>query len=363
MLSLLVTCPQWLSTVLRDELEWYGFVVDTTFLTGCLLRGDEKTMMECNIRSRVASKVYMQVAKWSVQDFDELFDLVGSIDWSQYIATLHDMVVTLWWTHTTLHSQRALQSVSHKAILTKLTGSRDVRWQTDDRKIKHEIFLYLDRDTITVYINTSGSSLHERWYRKQSWWAPIKENLAAGLLLLSNWDRKSPFHDPFCGSGTLCIEAAMLASNTAPGLNRSFAFEDFSCTTMESFVALRDTILGEKQDLTFPLYWSDIDDGVLTIARENTIIAWFGDSIVYLKQDVMGLERLSGYCVTNPPYGKRVASDYNFADLYSQVFSLLAQVGWWCVTGWSGVRTIPLVTDFRRYSLMNGNDEVSFYVY
>lgn len=363
MFSLLVTCPQWLSTVLRDELQWYDFVVDSTFLTWCLLRGDEKTMMECNIRSRVASKVYIQVGQWKVGNFDGLFDLIGSIEWSEYIAPLHDMVVTLWWTHSTLHSQRALQSVAHKAILTKLTGSRDVRWQTDHRKTKHEVFLYMDRDTITVYINTSGSSLHERGYRKQSWWAPIKENLAAGLLFLSGWDKNSAFHDPFCGSGTLCIEAAMLASNIAPGLARSFAFETFPCVDRQSFVAVRDAISWEKKALTIPVYGSDIDDRVLTIARENTVLAGFGDNIVYLKQDAMALERLSGYCVTNPPYGKRVASDYNFVDLYSHIFSLISIVGWWCVSSWSGARTLPLLTDFRRYSLMNGNDEVSFYIH
>lgn len=363
MLSLLVTCPQWLSAVLRDELQWYDFVVDNTFLTGCLLRGNEKTMMECNLRSRVASKVYVQLASWKVADFDALFALLWSIDWSDYIAPLCDMVVMLGWTHSTLHSQRAVQSVAHKAILTKLTGSRDVRWQIDDRKIKHEIFLYMDGDSITVYVNTSWSSLHERWYRKQSWWAPIKENLAAGLLLLSGRDKKSAFHDPFCGSGTLCIEAAMLASNTAPGLFRSFAFEVFPSTDGESFIALRDAVAWEKTEISIPIYGSDIDGGVLTIARENTAIAWFSDAIVYLQQDVMELERLSGYCVTNPPYGKRVLSDYAFTELYSHVFSLIIQVGWWCVSGWSGVRSIPLSTDFRGYSLMNGNDKVSFYVH
>jgi putative N6-adenine-specific DNA methylase len=147
------------------------------------------------------------------------------------------------------------------------------------------------------------------------------------LLLLSGWDRKSAFHDPFCGSGTLCIEAAMLASNTAPGLTRSFAFEVFPSTDGESFVALREVVESEKTEVTIPVYGSDIDDGVLTIARENTAIAGFADTIVYLKQDVMALERLSGYCVTNPPYGKRVLSDYTFIELYSHVFSLIVQVG------------------------------------
>ncbi len=169
-----------------------------------------------NLWSRIANKVFVVLAEQKVMDFDALFDLVGSLDWKQYIGLGHGVRVLAHSRDSQLASTRTIQSIVHKSILTQLTGSREKHWETDDSKSVIEISVDIYKDMATIMINTSGVSLHERGYRTEQGDAPLKENIAAGLLLLAGWDKKSPLYDPFCGSGTICIEAAMMVAGIAP---------------------------------------------------------------------------------------------------------------------------------------------------
>lgn len=186
---------------------------------GHFLRIDGKNwedVYRINLWSRIANKVFVIVAEQKMTDFDMLFDCTLSIDWKQYIAPGQGIRVLAQSRESQLSSTRTIQAIAHKAICTQLTGSREVSWQVDPTQIIQEITISLMSDVATVMINTSGASLHERGYRTEQSEAPLKENIAAGLLLLSHWDRKSPLYDPFCGAGTICIEAALMARNIAP---------------------------------------------------------------------------------------------------------------------------------------------------
>lgn len=177
-------------------------------------------MMKINFRSRLANKVFIQLAEGRAENFDELFALVKNSTYSQYLSNTK-LTLKVQMKHSQLSSTRSIQSVAHKALLESI---HHFGQETEEVS---ELLLVIEKNIAKLYLNTSGAALHQRGYRIQTGTAPIKENLAAALLLLANWRFKSPLLDPFCGSGTIAIEAALLGRNIAPGSWRSFAFEKF----------------------------------------------------------------------------------------------------------------------------------------
>lgn len=177
-------------------------------------------MMTINLRSRLANKVFIQLAEGKAETFDQLFDLVKKSDYGQFLSNTK-ISLKVQTKHSQLSSSRSIQSVAHKALLESIQ-----QFGQENQEVS-ELLLVIDKNLAKLYLNSSGPALHQRGYRLQTGTAPIKENLAAALLLLANWRFKSPLLDPFCGSGTIAIEAALLARNIAPGRWRSFAFEQF----------------------------------------------------------------------------------------------------------------------------------------
>lgn len=359
-MKLFVTHPSWLWNFCERELramwyaahkQWYGIGIDGV---------TRKDVYTVNMYSRIANKVFVVLGSQTVTDFDALFDLAAGIDRSTCIAAWHGVRVLASSRDSKLASTRTIQSIVHKSILTKLTGSRDVHREVDESQSIIEISVDVYKDTATVLLNTSGASLHERWYRTQQWEAPLKENIAAWLLMLSWRDKKSPLYDPFCGSGTVCIEWAMMALDIAPWLHRSFVFQDFPCfdgfVWHEVLIAAKGKV--QKNPHSLWIMWSDIDTEVLEKARANAQRAWVEDCIRFVQKHFLDqVFDMGAWCVTNPPYGIRLDqwTDDLVADIDMTFTTYRLRGGFLLPRGIT-------VDWFSAYNLMNGQQEVSFYV-
>lgn len=296
-----------------------------------------------------------------IVDFDGLFDLIWSIDWKQYISSGYGVRVLANSHESQLSSARTIQSIAHKSIVTQLTGSRDVHWEQDESKATIEISVDIYKDMTTILLNTSGASLHERGYRTEQGEAPLKENIAAWLLVLSGWDKKSPLFDPFCGSGTICIEAAMLAAGIAPGLLRRFSFENFGFFDGFVFSSLRDDLMKQPITKEIKIFGSDIDTAVLQKAKANADRAGVGHMINFQERHFLDVQFRAGnidkiWCVTNPPYGVRLGqeSEELVEDLVAS-FATHRLFGGFLLL--RGAKTIG----FSSIELLNWQQEVCFY--
>jgi putative N6-adenine-specific DNA methylase len=356
MMDIVVSSPRWLLTVLKEELDFMHihYRVEGSM---CVFAGDRRDVAYINLWSRIANKVYVRLLQWVCRDFDALFAYISGVQWRDYVRPGQWIRIRVQHSDSLLHSQHAIQSVAHKAVIVALTGSREMQWKIDDSLSSVEIVLNVYKNTLTVLLDTSGLGLHERGYREQAGNAPIKENIAAGLLYLAKWDRISPLYDPMCGSWTICIEAAMLAKCIAPGIHWDFAFQDFPCWDKGIWQELHAHALAQEVDSTIQIYGSDSDSRVLAIARMNASKAGVSDIIQWQETDWHDVS-MQGYCITNPPYGQRLSVDQQlYTDLVAQFID--QDLRGWFITP----HRLSLENWWKSYGLRNGSMECTMYVY
>lgn len=310
-MKLLITCPFGTNKILNQELKFLGFSTFDHFSTGVYTESDRWGIIRCNLWSRIANKVFIETArKGAITDFDKLFDLIHAVSREDYLYLWSDISIKTFSTNSTLNSLTTIQSISHKAILKRL----EEKWDVVMKKAQtiFEIQIHINNNECSVFLNTSGNGLHERGYRKDTGEAPLKENLAAALLFLAGRSRKSNLIDPCCGSGTIVIEAAMIAKNIAPWLLRSFAFQEFSHYDPQLFsdyhTSAKDAIYPSSD---YRIIWTDLDQSIITKAKANAEVAGVADCIQFRWKDIRELEKESferkTYIISNPPYGKRLA--------------------------------------------------------
>lgn len=359
----LVNCPFGLSSILGNELKYLWLSPNNSFETWVYFDGDYKDMIQVNLRSRIANKVYLEAAFWACIDFDKLFELVQTIDWNNYIEKGQNVVVNVHTKGSKLESSRTIQSITNKAIYKQISPTGT--WPMDPKKDVLEVFVMIFNDQASIFINSSGAPLHQRAYRGQTGEAPLKENLAAALVLLSNWKYNSPFWDPFCGSWTLGIEAAMLARNIAPGLKRTFAFQWWKDVDFTVFKELKTEAKGKQyKDKKYQILCSDIDENILKIAKINAENAGVLDTIVFSHHNIINpllpydLQPLT--IVSNPPYGKRLTGS-DLENIYTHLISHIKNSNWWWfITSYRECHNMTPTT-WRRKKLYNGADEIIFY--
>jgi 23S rRNA G2445 N2-methylase RlmL len=223
----ILTCPFGTTQIAKKELSILWYKATITSQTSLEFDWDEAAIARVNINSRIGNKLFLILASWTAKDFESLFGVVSSVDRSKYIAPKQPVLTDALTRHSLLTSVPTIQWITKKAITKKLTGS-DERREEDNTLQAIDIMITLDRDLCYVLLNTTWESLHERGYRQHAGVAPLKENLAAAFVLSSGRKFSTPLVDPFCGAGTICIEAALIAKNIAPGMNRWFAFHGFS---------------------------------------------------------------------------------------------------------------------------------------
>lgn len=360
-----ITCTPGVESVLRKEIEKVGGTDLIVSDRGILCSGPDSLMAELNVWIRTGNRVYMVLSEKKTRTFDELFDTVSSLDWRRYIPKDAPIIVDAVSVKSELESIPAIQKTIKKSIVTKITGDRESMLREDDKVAGIHIFALIRENTLLLLLDTSGEPLHKRGYRTEALEAPIKETLAAAMVMLSGWRYKEPFLDPFCGSGTIAIEAAMIAKNIAPGLSRSFAGENFPWYDRAFFTQAKEQAKTKIiTDRKYAITGSDTDKEAVRIAENNAKRAGVSDTISWAQKDFKSYlsEYLSGVIISNPPYGIRL-QDYDLDLLYrdiSIVFSKNISLFGGFITSY----------DFAKYSkspmwknrkLYNGNELCYFY--
>lgn len=317
---LVATCLFGLESYLGKEIDNLGLKRINTIDGRVFFEGDERELISANIYLRCAERVLILAGEFDAFSFEELFENTKAIDFGKYIGIKDAFPVKGHSIKSKLYSIPDCQKIIKKAMVKSLSDKYNVTW-FEETGVKFQIEFLILKDHVYLMIDTSGEGLHKRGYRKNATEAPLKETLASALVLTSRPREDVLFWDPMCGSGTIAIEAALIMTNTPPGLYRSFAFEDFPFINKKDVDEIREKAKEGIVRNGFRVYASDIDEDSLNIARNNAKIAGVDDVIKIFNQDALTIETggLKGTIVCNPPYGERLNSLKSVEKLYREM--------------------------------------------
>lgn len=322
-LELIAPCHFGLEAVLKKEIMDLGYEISQVEDGRVTFIGDEDAICRANVFLRTAERVLIKVGSFTATTFEELFQGTKSLTWEEFIPQDGKFwVAKAASVKSKLFSPSDIQSIMKKAMVERLKNVYHINWFKEDGE-SFPVRVFLMKDVVTVGLDTTGDSLHKRGYRKLKAKAPIAENLAAALIMLTPWNKERILVDPFCGSGTFPIEAAMMAANMAPGMNREFLSENWSHFILRKL--WYDTI-DEANDLLdlsvkTDIQGYDIDDAMVTVSRENARLAGVDHMIHFQKRSVSELShpKKYGFIITNPPYGERLEEKKDLPQLYRMI--------------------------------------------
>ena len=319
-IELIAPCHFGLEAVLKREIQDLGYEIAGVEDGRVTFYGDAQAVCRANVFLRTAERILWKVGSFKAVTFDELFEKTKSLPWEEYIPKDGKFwVAKAASVKSKLFSPSDIQSIMKKAMVKRLQEHYHMEWFQEDGA-SYPVRVFLMKDTVTIGIDTSGVSLHKRGYREMSGKAPITETLAAALIMLTPWNRERILVDPFCGSGTFLIEAAMMAADIAPGMNRSFTAEGWTnLITKKHWYDAADEAEGLiRRDVEVDIQGYDADDSVIKIARQNAAEAGVGHLIHFQQRDVKELRhpKKYGFIITNPPYGERLEKKENLPQLY-----------------------------------------------
>lgn len=366
--KLIATATFGIEAIVGQELKSLGFE-DVVVENGrVLFTGNERDIVRANMWLRTADRVFIQVAEFKATSFESLFNRVNEIPWELYLPADAEFPVNAKSVKSQLFSLSDIQSISKKAIVKRLGKLYNKEW-LPETGAKYSILVGILKDTVTVSIDTSGVGLHKRGYREHGHMAPLKETLAAALLRISRWQSKIPLIDPMCGTGTIAIEAALMARNIAPGLSREFAFQKWALIPEDIYKAVKKDAY-EQIDYETPLHIEafDVDPRAIKIARENAELAAVEDDIHFQVRDVKDLSssKMYGYIVTNPPYGERLNELDEVAELtrvMSNRFEMLDTWSKYVFTAFEDFEKFYNRKSTKNRKLYNGKLKCYFYQY
>lgn len=368
MYQLLATSHMGLESIVAKEVQELGY--ETTVENGrVLFEGDEKAIVKANLWLRTADRVKIVVGRFNATTFDELFEKTKSLPWENVIGAQGMFPVQGKSVKSKLFSVSDCQAIVKKAIVERLKHVYSIKGWIDESGSKYQVEVSLLKDEALLTIDTSGSGLHKRGYRLAQGEAPMKETLAAALVRLTNWSGETPFIDPFCGSGTLAIEAALIAQNIAPGFNRSFASEEWDIIPEGLYDQLRqeadEVALYDKE---IDIVASDIDPRMVEIAKANAVEVGLGDIIKFTVQDVHDLVVPEGpvSIIGNPPYGERIGERSEVEAMYKHLGEILNknnQVSLYMLTSYKEFEPLVGTKATKRRKLFNGYIECTYYQY
>ena len=333
MVELIAPCHFGLEAVLKKEILDLGYEISQVEDGRVTFLGDMEAVCYGNIFLRTAERILLKVGKIHAETFDELFEGTKALPWENYIPRNGKFWVTKATSiKSKLFSPSDIQSIMKKAMVERLKSYYGVSWIEEDGA-QYPVRVFFMKDEATIGIETSGISLHKRGYRIMTAKAPITETLAAALILLTPWKKDRILVDPFCGSGTFPIEAAMMAANMAPGMNRSFLAENWDnliprkhwYDAMDEAADLVDT----RMEVDIQGY--DIDGEVIKAARENARNAGVDHLIHFQRRPVSELNhpKKYGFIITNPPYGERIEDKANLPELYREIGEAFGRLDSW----------------------------------
>ena len=319
---LCATCLFGLEKQLGEEIDALGLKRIETIDGRVLFEGEEKDIPRANINLRLAERVFIVMGRFHAESFSELFDGTYSLPWHEWIGKLDEFPVTGHSIKSKLTSIPDCQSIVKKAVVNRLSAEYGIFW-FEETGVKYKVEFFILKDEAMLMIDTSGTALHKRGYRPDAGAAPLRETLAAAIALTARPKEDVLLWDPFCGSGTIAIEAAMIARKIAPGLKREFASEAFPRITKQMWSEARaEAESFEIKDSKFEVWASDIDEDILDVAYENALRAGVEENINIFHADAKTIQKPSdrrGTIVCNPPYGERMGEMREIEQLYREI--------------------------------------------
>lgn len=366
--ELIAPCHFGLESVLKREITDLGYETSEVLDGRVTFIGDEEAVARANIGLRTAERILIKVGSFKAVTYDELFEGTKALPWEDFITKDGRFnVVKASSVKSKLFSPSDIQSIMKKAIVERLKGKYAVSWFQEDGN-DYPIRVTLLKDEVTVGLDTTGVSLHKRGYRKLTAKAPIAENLAAALIDLTPWHPDRILVDPFCGSGTFPIEAAMIAANMAPGVNRDFTACDWENIILpkvwkDAFEEARDEI---NLNVDTDIQGYDIDRSMVEAARANARLAGVDKLIHFQERDVKDLSHSKkyGFIITNPPYGERLEDKETLPLLYgtlSKRFERLEDWSLFIISSYDGVEAAMGRKADRNRKIYNGMLKTYFY--
>ncbi len=331
--ELLAPCHFGLEAVLKKEILDLGYEISQVEDGRVTFLGDDEAICRANVFLRTAERVLLKVGSFKAGTFEELFQGTKSIPWEEYIPKDGKFwVAKASSIKSRLFSPSDIQSIMKKAMVERLKAHYGIQWFPETgSSFPLRVFLY--KDTVTVGIDTTGESLHKRGYRTLTSKAPITETLAAALIMLTPWKADRVLVDPFCGSGTFPIEAAMMAANMAPGMNRSFLSEDWGNLIPRKlwYEAMDEANDLVNADVETDIQGYDIDGEIIRAARQNAQRAGVDHLIHFQQRPVSSLShpKKYGFLITNPPYGERLEEKEALPALYREIGERFKQLDSW----------------------------------
>ncbi|EHS85034.1 N6-adenine-specific DNA methylase [Limosilactobacillus gastricus PS3] len=331
--KLLATAAAGIEALVNRELKDLGYQTQTE--NGRVrFQGDIKAIARTNLWLRTADRVKIIVGEFDAKTFDDLFEQTKALAWEELLPIDANFPVSGRSSHhSQLHNVPSIQAITKKAIVERLSMVYHRRTRLTESGSKYPIEVAIDKDHVILTLDTTGDSLFKRGYRQAKGAAPMKENLAAALVMLAHWFPDNPFVDPVCGSGTIPIEAALIGHNIAPGINRHFMMEQWlNLTPAELLDEVRDEADAQAHyDVELDITGYDIDQSMVAIAQQNARAAGLSQDITFKQLALKDwrTEKLNGVIVANPPYGERLSDQANVRELYRQMGQLYRPMTTW----------------------------------
>ncbi len=366
--KLIVTTAFGLEAVVKRELKDLGYD-DLKVDDGKIeLEGDAKDIAILNMKLRCAERVLIKVGEFKALTFEELFDRTYDLPWENFITVDGEFPVEGKSLKSKLFSISDCQAICKKAIVEKLKSIYKKDW-FDENGPLFKIEVSLLKDIATLTLDTSGQGLHKRGYRDRAGDAPLKETLAAAMILLSYWNPSRTLYDPFCGSGTILIEAAMIGKNIAPGIDRDFVSQTWPYVGQDIYKEIRMKCLSEiNHDVKLDLLGSDIDKRSILRARDNAENIGVREDIQFFMKDMRDVDLKDNYgvVVTNPPYGERLGDKEEVERLYRDFAKKFKNFDTWSIyliTSYENFERLVGKKADRKRKLYNGRIKVDYYQY
>lgn len=332
-MEFIAPCHFGLEAVLKREITDLGYEIVSVEDGRVTFRGGAEALVRANIFIRTAERIMLKVGSFQAVTFDELFEGTKALPWEEMIPKDGKFWVTKATTNKSkLFSGSDIQSIVKKAIVDRLKGIYHINW-FEENGAEYPIRVFILKDVVTIALDTSGVSLHKRGYRQLVGKAPISETLAAALIMLTPWNKDRILVDPFCGSGTFPIEAAMIGANIAPGMNREFTAENWKNIVpkkvwYEAVTEAEDAIL---RDVKMNIQGYDLDSGIVKCAMQNAREAGVDEHIHFQQRDMRDLSspKKYGFIITNPPYGERLEDKADLPKLYKDIGATFDKLDTW----------------------------------
>lgn len=366
----IVPCHFGLEAVLKREIADLGLEIVEVEDGRVTFAGDRQALCRANIFLRSAQRVLIKIGSFHAETFEELFQGTRALPWEAFIPKDGKFwVAKAASVKSKLFSPSDIQSIMKKAMVERMKSVYHIDWFSESGA-DYPIRVFIKKDEVTVGLDTSGESLHKRGYRKLTAKAPIAENLAAALLLLTPWKKDRILVDPFCGSGTIPIEAAMMAAGIAPGKTRSFTAQSWEHMFPDKLwqQTREEAQAGENPDIETQIQGYDIDDDMVSIARANAKLAGVEHLVHFQRRDVDKLSHAKkyGFILTNPPYGERLEDKENLFALYRTLgerYRALDSWSMYVITSYEQAQEAIGKKADKNRKLYNGMIKTYFYQY